>query len=111
VLLDISTADHGGRTVVHLDGELDAYTAPRLAACLDDLRRQAGGGAGAVVVDLTRVTFVDSTGLGVLVTAHRAAGGGSLQVVAPDPRVRRVFEMTSLDRLLTIRDSLADALG
>ena len=103
--LDIHTVALHDRTVVRLEGELDAYTAPRLVACFADL---AALGAVDIVVDLGAVTFIDSTGLGVLVSAYNDAiqRDGTVELVASDPRVVRVFEMTSLDQLFTIHASL-----
>lgn len=103
--LDIHTVALHDRTVVRLEGELDAYSAPALATCLDDL---VNGGVTAVVIDLGKVTFIDSTGLGVLVAGYNAAveRGGTVELVASDPRVVRVLEMTSLDQLFTIHASL-----
>jgi anti-sigma B factor antagonist len=107
VQLDIHTVALHDRTVVRLEGELDAYTAPALVACLADLERD---GVDAIVIDLSQVTFIDSTGLGALVSGYNgaAARGGTVELVASDPRVTRVLEMTSLDRLFTIHASLDD---
>jgi anti-sigma B factor antagonist len=109
VQLDIHTVALHDRTVVRLEGELDAYSAPALVACLDDLAHQ---GTPALVVDLSHVSFVDSTGLGTLVAGYNAAveRGGTFELVACDPRVVRVLEMTSLDQLFTVHASL-EALG
>jgi anti-sigma B factor antagonist len=105
VQLDIATVALHDRTVVRLEGELDAYTAPRLVACFDDLVAQ---GVRHLAVDLSGVSFVDSTGLGVLVSAYNRAEqrDGTVVLVAPDPRVSRVLEMTSLDRVFTVHASL-----
>jgi anti-sigma B factor antagonist len=110
VQLDIHTVALNDRTVVRLEGELDAYSAPALAACLDDL---TSAGVGAIVIDLGKVTFIDSTGLGVLVSAYNAAveRDGTVELVASDPRVVRVLEMTSLDQLFTVHASLDDLEG
>ena len=107
--LDIHTVALHDRTVVRLEGELDAYTAPGLVACFDDLLTQ---GITDLVVDLGRVSFIDSTGLGVLVNAHTAAieREGTVELVASDPRVVRVLEMTSLDQIFTVHSSL-EGLG
>ena len=103
--LDIHTVALHDRTVVRLEGELDAYSAPALAACLDDL---ANSGVLAIVVDLGKVSFIDSTGLGALVAGYNGAveRGGTFELVASDPRVVRVLEMTSLDQLFTVHASL-----
>jgi anti-sigma B factor antagonist len=105
VQLDIHTVALNDRTVVRLEGELDAYSAPALVACFDDHSHQ---GVERTIVDLSSVTFIDSTGLGVLVNAWNAAKerGGTVELVASDPRVVRVLAMTSLDQLFTVHASL-----
>ena len=62
--LDLETSKQGETNVVSLRGEIDVYTAPRLRQALIDL---VEGGAKDIVVDMDRVDFLDSTGLGVLV--------------------------------------------
>lgn len=102
--------DHDdGRAVLHiastvdglvLTGEIDAHTAPRLARLLTPLP----GTSGDVTVDLGGVDFVDSSGLGVLIDAHRrAAGEGRRFVLArPSPAVVRLLEISGLVDHLTI---------
>jgi anti-anti-sigma factor len=94
-------------TVVSAGGELDAFTAPELAAALQEV-----GGDDAVVVDLGRVAFMDSTALGLLVRGLRELDerGGRTRVVLPETSARRIFEITTLDRVLPISDSRASAL-
>ena len=73
--LSLSTRTVDDNTVLEVGGEVDVYTAPRLRERLVEL---VEGGARKVIVDLSRVEFLDSTGLGVLVGALkrlRAAGG------------------------------------
>ena len=90
-----------GGVVVTPVGELDAYTAP-------ELREQLHGLAGdesvdVLVIDLRRVTFLDSSALGVLVGALRRMRERDrrLRLVEPRPAVRRIFEITLLDRAFT----------
>ena len=96
--------------VVSLQGEIDAATAPRLGSRLFGL---ADEGKRAVVVDLSEVTFMDSTGIGVLLKAlgHFSMREGKLVLVCPTARVLRPFEVTGLIRHLTIFDSREKALG
>jgi anti-sigma B factor antagonist len=96
--------------VVSLQGEIDASTAPRLGSCLFGL---ADEGMRAVVVDLSEVTFMDSTGIGVLLNAmgHFSSRHGKLLFVCPTARVLRPFEVTGLVGHLTIVDSREKALG
>ncbi len=96
--------------VVSLQGEIDASTAPRLGSCLFGL---ADEGMRAVVVDLSEVTFMDSTGIGVLLNAmgHFSGRHGKLVLVCPTARVLRPFEVTGLVGHLTIAASREKALG
>lgn len=86
---------------VEVRGELDLATSPQLG---DALERELADGR-SVVVDLSRVTFIDSTALNTLVGALHSCGanGGSLAVSASLPaQVSRVFELTGLDSVLPI---------
>jgi anti-sigma B factor antagonist len=91
-------------------GELDLYTAPELRgallAALDD-------GFARVIVDLTQVTFFDSSALGVLVVAARrsAAGAAGLEIVCPPGHMARIIEIAGLDRVLTMRADRLEALA
>ena len=103
--LSLATRTVAGHTVLEVGGEVDVYTAPRLRERLVGL---VDGGARKVVVDLGRVDFLDSTGLGVLVGAHRRAGreGRSLVLRDVGPQVARLLLLTRLDRVLrTVRST------
>jgi anti-sigma B factor antagonist len=80
---------------VRVWGEVDVQTSPVLDEQLQSVLDQ---GPSSVVVDLGEVTFLDSTGLSVLIAGLKRcqAAGGSLRVVAPQPNVRRVLEITGL---------------
>lgn len=99
-------AGRDGRTVVSVHGEIDAYTAPRLREVLSDLLRQ---GKVDVVVDLREVSFIDSSGLSVVITAAKAArrDGGDIVLASPSPVVFRVFEIAGLTKVLTFSDALS----
>lgn len=105
----VRTDEIGERVVVSATGELDAHSAPVLDAELRPLSQRAGV---ALIVDLSGVGFIDSTGLGVLVAAlkHVREVGGSLDVVATAPRVLKVFALTGLDVVIPLHDSLAAVL-
>jgi anti-sigma B factor antagonist len=96
--------------VVSLRGEIDAMTAPRLGSRLFGL---ADEGKRGVVVDLSEVTFMDSTGIGVLLNAlrHFTTRQAQMVLVCPTARVLRPFEVTGLVGHLTIFDSREKALG
>jgi anti-sigma B factor antagonist len=86
---------------VHLHGELDMSTAPKLR---EELVRLTSDGATAVTVDLSQLVFVDSTGLSVLITALKRLRekGGDLALRSPTPPTRRVLEITGLTEVFSI---------
>jgi anti-sigma B factor antagonist len=98
----------GRSAVVHLHGEIDLDTQ-------DEFGRAAQAGLAqnspVVVLDLTKVTFLGSVGLRVLVLTHRAAvqAGRVLQVVDGSPIVHRILEVSGLDQILSIHPTLDDA--
>jgi anti-sigma B factor antagonist len=96
--------------VVTLNGDVDLYTAPELKS---ELIRLVDRGAGRVVVDLTSATFIDSTTLGVLLGAFKRLrpAGGELTIVCPDANIRKIFQITLLDRVFAIFDTLDDAIA
>ena len=101
-------------TVVEVAGELDLHSAPQLRAEL--ARAVENGAAPHIVVDLAGVTFLDSTGVGVLVGALKRAreADGALHFCNAQPRVRRVFEITGLIGALPLfaaRDEALAAFG
>ena len=98
-------------TVVTLSGELDAYDAPALREAFGEVTR--AGAVGVVVLDLSRVAFLDSTALGTMVGLLRRVreAGGELRVVLPETSARRIFEVTALDRALDVRPSRDAALA
>jgi anti-sigma B factor antagonist len=96
--------------VVRAPAEIDITTADRLRAVLT---AAVARGHTTVVVDMTRTEFCDSSGLGVLVRAHKRAleAGGELRLVMPaDGAVFRTFTMTSLYRFIPRFGSLQEAL-
>ena len=102
--------DHDGWTVVHLTGELDVSTAPRLREELVDV---IADGCRHLVVEMDGVTFIDSTGLGVLVGAFKRirAANGELHVVASHEPVLRTLRVTGLHRAFGAYATVAEATG
>ena len=96
--------------VVSLRGEIDAMTAPRLGSRLFGL---ADEGMQGVVVDVSEVTFMDSTGIGVLLNAlrHFTTRHAKLVLVCPTARVMRPFEIAGLLDIISVFDSREKALG
>jgi anti-sigma B factor antagonist len=110
---NVNTAEldgHADAFVVTATGEVDMYTAPTLEQALDGV---IGLGGTSVVLDLTEVTFVDSTLLSVLLRYRDRLTdlGGLLVVVSDDRRIRRTFEITGLDRLFRIERRLGEGIS
>jgi anti-anti-sigma factor len=85
--------------IVHVDGELDPHTAPLLQHEVDAL---IASGAPTILLDLSQLSFVDSSGLRVLIRAHQdvTRGGGRLALRNPSPTARRLLDITGLTNLL-----------
>jgi anti-sigma B factor antagonist len=88
-------------TRVVMAGELDGASAPPLSEQLCDV---AGELVGDLVVDIGLLTFMDSTGLSLLLSLHKMvrACGRTLTIRDPTPMARRLFQITGLDQLLTV---------
>jgi anti-sigma B factor antagonist len=108
--LTLSTRTVAGHRVLDVAGEIDVYTAPQLRERLITLVED---GARRVIVDLSRVEFLDSTGLGVLVGAlKRLRGvGGELLLVCAQERLLKIFRITGLDRVFTLYDTVDAAVA
>lgn len=106
--LTLETAVYEGYAVVTVLGEIDLATAPRLRDCLTLL---AADGHGRVILDLNQTEFLDSTGLGAIVTGLKRirAQGGDMRIVCTSPRVCKAFEITSLNRVLPLYATVDDA--
>jgi anti-sigma B factor antagonist len=101
---------NGQGVILNVGGEVDLATAPQLQAKLVDL---VNDGTGSVVVDLTPVAFMDSTGLSVLLAAHKRAqaDGHSIRLACPAGPVLRVLQLTGMERVLPVYGSLAEAVA
>ncbi len=108
--VQVASEDVGARTVLHVAGEIDVASAGRLRERLVLLLSQ---GRADLVVDLTGVTFMDSTGLGVLVGGLKRVriAGGRLVLVVDSERLLKVFRITGLTQVFTIHDTLDAALA
>jgi anti-sigma B factor antagonist len=96
-------------TVLSVEGELDLASAPDLKWALEDLHSAAAG--NHVIVDLSKVGFIDSTALGVLVSAQRSLDPGARLAIACDQEnVLRIFELTGLDGMFEIVATVGEAL-
>jgi anti-sigma B factor antagonist len=94
-----------GWTVVSVYGELDVASAPELR---ERLIEPVTGGAHLLILDLEGLDFLDSTGLGAIISALKRArtNGGDLRLVCTQSRIRRLFEITALDKAFPLFPSL-----
>jgi anti-sigma B factor antagonist len=101
--LQIGLGSEPGAVLLMLAGELDLATAPRLAAALAEV---AGRDEGRVVLDLTHLSFMDSTGLSLIVRTDRSARAarGVLVLRHPQSQVRRLLELADALSRLTVED-------
>jgi anti-sigma B factor antagonist len=99
----------GGHHVIAARGEIDLYTAPDLKQVLTTA---IDGGERRIVIDLTDVSFLDSTALGVLIGAVKRlrTRGGALAIVNVDSSIAKTFEITGLDQIFTILTTREDAI-
>ena len=106
-VLSVDTRDDV--TIVQLAGELDLYNAAQVRSALDEACAE---GPERIVVDLGEVEFIDSTALGVLIeTRAKLNNRDGLLLAAPGLETRRALEVSGLDKLFVVRDSVQDALG
>jgi len=110
MVFKLATADLGdGIFSVSVAGEVDLATAPELKEALGEV---VSSGAVGVLVDLSNATFIDSTTLGVLMGAVRRLrpAGGELVIACADANIRKIFEITLLDRVFKIYDTPGTAV-
>jgi anti-sigma B factor antagonist len=106
--LVLESRTESGWGVLEVKGEVDLYTSPQLR---DNVTEMIEQGQGRIIIDLTDVGFMDSSGLGVLVTALKRVRerDGSLALVCPEGSVHKVLTITGLDRVFPISGSVAEA--
>jgi anti-sigma B factor antagonist len=105
----IEQGSEAGHYVIAARGEIDLFTAPELKQVITDVIES---GERRVAIDLSEVSFLDSTALGVLIGAVKRlrSRGGALAVINTDSSIAKTFEITGLDQIFTIVSSRAEAL-
>jgi anti-sigma B factor antagonist len=108
--LDLQVRRQEDHAVLEVAGEIDVYTAPKLREKLIELVNE---GSYRLVVDLERVDFLDSTGLGVLVGGLKRVRNheGSLKLVCTQDKILKIFRITGLTKVFPIHDSVDDAVA
>lgn len=99
-----------GISVIIMDGRLDAAQAKEFKNLVNTL---VDGGRIKLIIDMAKVDFVDSSGLGSLVGALKLVNnrGGDIKIVSPRPEVRTIFELTRLHRIFDMFETLDIALN
>lgn len=109
--LEMEAERRDNAVVLRVSGEVDSYTAPLLHERLDEVFAEAEG--RAVVLDMSRVPFLASSGLSVLVEFHTRGEdqGTPLRVVAPAGNVLRALRATTLNEMIELYATVPDALA
>lgn len=109
---DVSIEEHtGAYSVVVVSGEVDLHTAPKVQYAIE---RAAGDeGASAVVVDMSAISFIDSTALSMFTRARRSLEerGKSLRIAKPSEAVERIFSVTGFRDYFDIFPSREEAVA
>ena len=106
--LEVRSEDRAA--VIVVSGELDLASAPTLE---EELERCAANGAELLILDLRELQFIDSTGLGLLIKAHRQAEstGRKFAIVRGQSQVQRLLGLTGIEDRLTLINSPEELLG
>ncbi|MCL2394173.1 MAG: STAS domain-containing protein [Acidimicrobiaceae bacterium] len=107
--MSFEEVDKDTYVVLAPEGKFNMVAAPTLKTRIDDL---VAAGKARLVVDLHKVDFIDSSGLGALVAGTKVARkqGGDLRVAAAGDQVRAVLKLTNLDRILAPYATVEEAL-
>ncbi len=108
--LDVETLQREGARVLSLRGEIDVYTAPRLRQAIVD---QVEQGLTHLIVDMTAVECLDSTGLGVLVEGLKRVRSrdGIMSLVAIHEKILKIFDITGLNKAFPMYRTVDEALA
>lgn len=111
VELKVTSRPQGDYVVMSVQGEIDLYTAPRLQSELAKVL--ASGDEVKLVIDLSGVEFCDSTGVNVLLAAHRRVRdlGGRFQLAAPRSPLTKILQVTGLEAVFEVVESLPEVIG
>ncbi len=107
--MKIEFRDKGNYIVANLEGELDIESS-------SDFKKKAGmeisNGHSNMIIDLSQVVYVDSSGLGALIALQREArlNGGALVIIGATEQIRRTMKITHLDKLFEFYDTLEEAI-
>ncbi len=105
--LKIDVSDSNNTAIVQLTGEIDVFTAPLLVEKLIPLTEVEGKN---VQVDLEKTTYLDSTGLGIFISAYKSSQEhkSTLELINVKDRVLRLFKVTGLDKIMNVKTDGTD---
>lgn len=108
--LQISRDVRGSVEIVKLSGEVDAYTAPELREMLIPLIEKENA---EVLVDLSDIAYMDSTGLGIFIAGLKSSKkyNSTFKLSGLTPRVRRLFEITGLTDIMDLEEKVRGGLS
>ena len=97
----VQVEQEGDGTVLRVEGDLDLETAPLLIADAEPYL----AGPGRLVIDLSHLDFIDSSGLSALIRLHKqwSGAGRKFEIIPPAPTVAKAFQITGLDQVLPLR--------
>lgn len=103
--ISIETHEKDHLTTVDISGEIDAYTAPKLREALFHLAEKK---EPVIIINLSGVTYMDSTGLGVFVGVFKnvRSNNGQLRLLGLSNRLIRLFEITGLSKIMDISSKI-----
>src|SRR6476619_7173647 len=103
---DLQTETEGRSSLVKIRGDLDLQVVDQVTEALSGIESER---PELLVIDLSRLSFMDSTGMGVVAAAHVRAmkAGRRFAIVRPPAVVRQAFDRTRLDEVITVADDLA----
>ena len=108
--MKVTHENTGAAALFIVEGQVDMHTSPELRG---SLRSALDSKPSPLVVDMSSVAFIDSSGLATLIEALQAVGqyGGKMRLCGLTPDVRKLFDLAQLSSIFDLRDTRADALG
>jgi anti-sigma B factor antagonist len=107
--MEINRTDLGNIIILEITGEINLFNAPLLKNCFDEL---ISSKSVKIVVDLKKVDYLDSSGLGALIAGHKAfkTSGGKLKLCHLPGHVRKILNFTKMEFLFEIHDKCQSAV-
>ena len=107
--LEISKREKGNILVFDISGDIDAYTSPKLR---EEVFTCVRGGQSNILLNFERVSYMDSSGMGVAVSLYKevSRNHGQFKICGLDSHLRNVFELAELHQILDLYDREEDAI-